>query len=1010
MAAGVRHCSTSGDGVGAAKAQAGASRRMEGNYNPKEVEEGWYSWWRGKGYFAPHAVEEGRSGEQETFSMVIPPPNVTGALHMGHALTNSLQDALCRWKRMTGARVVWVPGTDHAGIATQTVVEKRLMKERGLTRQELGREDFVKEAFRWKNDYRDRIVSQLQRMGSSLDWSRERFTMDEDYSKAVVEAFCRLHEKGLLYRDNRIVNWCCALQSTISDLEVEHVELSGMTKRSVPGYERMVQFGEMIHFSYPVVGSNERITVATTRIETMLGDVAVAVHPEDPRYQHLHGAHVEHPFSGKLLPIVTDAELVDMELGTGAVKVTPAHDPNDFLCGQRNGLPVENLLLEDGSLGPAAGQFAGLKRYDARYRVIEELEKKGLIVEKKSHPMSLGICSRTGDVVEPMVKPQWWMDCKQLAGSTREVIENGDLRLIPKQPHTAVWNSFLSKIQPWCLSRQLWWGHRVPAYRVTVIDDDKEMELGWVVARSEEEAWDAAREKYGEKAHSMKVKQDEDVLDTWFSSSIFPMAVHGWPNETKDFADFYPCSMLETGMDILFFWVMKMVMVCRELTGGALPFSEVFLHGIVRDSHGRKMSKSLGNVIDPIDVIEGITLPELHRKLREGNLSTSEVEKATKGQKKDYPSGIKECGTDALRFALCNYSLKGTHETINLDINVVLSHRHFCNKIWNATRFALSHLSDSPSEEGESSWSGYSPSPASRMTGHESAMDQWLYHRLFVTTEAAWKAWERYDFTECTAVVQRFWMEDLCSTYMESIKSELYEYQQRADSLTDGEKERKAAIQGTLYNAFDIGLRLLHPFMPFITEDLWQRLPRRTVDKESIMIAPYPLPQQEWRNEELDRAAGVAWRVVDEVRTMRGLYKIPHRVKPLLQLVTSSTSERESIQRFSSAITAMTKSSDCRVLCVAHDHSGSSPTATAVVTDSLKALMALEGVDIAAELQRLKATIDKATSQLDALVLSMEKPQYEKAAPAKKENDAKKVSTLRAVIEEHKKAAEGLTQ
>jgi len=687
------------------KTPAGEKKHIDGvfppAYQPKYVESAWQAWWEKCGYYTPDLNKALETEPADKFVMVIPPPNVTGSLHLGHALTTAIEDTLTRWHRMKGKIALWVPGTDHAGIATQSVVEKRLKKEEGVTRHDLGRDEFIKRVWEWKETYGNRITNQIRCLGASVDWSREAFTMDSNLSRAVTEAFVRFHEDGLLYRDTRLINWSCALQSAISEIEVDYIDLEGRTFLPVPNHKNKVrfplvcppgwpaatllrahtlptcrfnnhpvlslkdkyEFGMITSFAYKVSGSatGEEIVVATTRLETMLGDTAVAVHPDDPRYKHLHGKLLDHPFVDRKIPIVCDDVLVDMSFGTGAVKVTPAHDPNDYTCGKRNNLDFIIVLTEDGKIAANGGQFAGLMRYDARIAMEEELGKRGLLRGKEVNKMRLGLCSRSGDIIEPMLTPQWYVNCASMAARSIAAVRNGDLKIVPEM-HEATWYRWLENIRDWCVSRQLWWGHRIPAYFVRngesppLDKNDPANNDRWVVARSEDEARAAAAKKLGADAAKLVLEQDEDVLDTWFSSGLFPFSVFGWPNQTADLKAFYPTQLLETGLDILFFWVARMVMMGLHLTD-TLPFTtvrlvvasflsshvcsrrylflpirvsptvvpQVYLHAMVRDKYGRKMSKSLGNVIDPLEVINGCSLDDLLRKITEGNLPAKEV-------------------------------------------------------------------------------------------------------------------------------------------------------------------------------------------------------------------------------------------------------------------------------------------------------------------------------------------------------------------------------------------------
>ncbi|CDO68942.1 hypothetical protein BN946_scf185000.g85 [Trametes cinnabarina] len=783
------------------------SQPMASGYNPIAVEAAWYDWWDAQGFFAPQLTEDGEIKPEGVFVIPSPPPNVTGSLHIGHALTVAIQDCLVRWNRMLGKTTLFVPGFDHAGISTQSVVEKRLLKT-GVTRHDLGREAFVKKVWEWKEDYQGRITNQLRRLGGSYDWNRVAFTMDERLSKAVIETFCRLHEEGIIYRANRLVNWCVKLNTTLSNLEVEQKQLEGRTLLGVPGYDpkEKFEFGVITSFAYPIEGSDEKIIVATTRPETMLGDTAVAVHPQDPRYKHLHGKFAKHPFVDRRIPIITDDIIVDMEFGTGAVKITPAHDPNDYEVGVRHNLEFINILNDDGTFNENAGEkFKGMKRFHARVAVVQALKDLGLYVETKDNPMQIPICSKSGDIIEPILKPQWWR--------TRA----GELHITPK-PSESEWYRWLENIQDWCISRQLWWGHRCPAYFVNIegVEQDRNDGKNWVVGRTLEQATERAQKVAGDRKFTLE--QDDDVLDTWFSSGLWPWSIMGWPENTPDLQKFYPASILETGWDILFFWVARMVLLGIKLTD-KMPFPEVLCHAMIRDAHGRKMSKSLGNVIDPIDVIQGLDLEALHAKLYEGNLDEREIQKAKAGQKKDFPKGIPQCGTDALRFALCAYS--GGGRDINLEILRVEGYRKFCNKIFNATKFAMLKLDET-----------FVPEPTAKPTGKESLVEKWILHKLNLAAAEINKQLAERNFMNATGAAYNFWLYELCDVYIEAMKP-----------MTDesASETTKRSSQQTLYTCLDHGLRLLHPFMPYVTEELWQRLPRRPNDSTpSVMVAKFP--------------------------------------------------------------------------------------------------------------------------------------------------------------------------
>ncbi|CAI5746338.1 unnamed protein product [Peronospora destructor] len=811
------------------------NKSMLASYNPIAVEASWQDWWEASGFFSCSDEKIRAADPDKRFVVVIPPPNVTGSLHLGHALTVAIQDALTRWHRMLGHATLWVPGTDHAGIATQSVVEKRLLKEEGKSRHDLGREKFLERVWDWKNQYESRIHHQFRSVGCSVDWDRKYFSMDDNCSRAVRHAFCKLWEEGLVYRATRMINWSCKLKTALSEIEVDYIDIEKRTKLAVPGHnpDRKYEFGVLTSFGYQVKGAmDEQIIVATTRLETMLGDSGVAVHPDDPRYKHLHGKFVIHPFNGRRIPIILDPVLVDMTFGTGAVKITPAHDPNDYECGKRNNLEFINVFTDDGAINENGGEFAGMMRYDARIAVEKALEAKGLYHGKEDNKMRLGICSRSGDVIEPLVKPQWFVNCDQMAKDAMAAVTNKELTIVP-ETHEKTWFRWLENIRDWCISRQLWWGHRIPAYfgRIKgesfVNKNSDDASNRWFAGTSEEDARKKASAKLGVAEDQIELEQDEDVLDTWVSAGLFPFAVFGWPENTGDFENFYPTDLLETGYDILFFWVARMVFMGQKLTG-KLPFKTIFLHSMVRDKYGRKMSKSLGNVVDPLEIIAGCTLDDLFKKLENGNLPAKEVEKAKKGQKLDFPQGIPECGADALRFGLLAYTQQG--RDINLDIGRLVGYRNFCNKLWNAVRFAMSNL------EG-----GFSAA--------ENVADTVLSN----------------DVVGCR---NRY----ILSRLNHAIKL-------TKPVIVDEDAEAKLTAQQTLYVCLEFGLRLLHPSMPFVTEELWQRLPGKRATA-SITIAPYPLPMEGWTNPEVEANMELVKEVIHAARSVRAEYDLANSAIP----------------------------------------------------------------------------------------------------------------------------------
>ena len=692
--------------------------------------------------------------------------------------------------------------------------------------------------------------------GVSVDWSRATFTMDPKMCKAVIETFVRLHEQGLIYRSKRLVNWSCTLRSAISDIEVNKIELNGRTFLSVPNYDQKVEFGVLHNFAYKIEGSDDEIVVATTRIETMLGDTAVAVHPSDTRYSHLQGKHLLHPFMSRKLPIVSD-EFVDMNFGTGAVKITPAHDHNDYEVGKRHNLPFINIITDSGLIADNCGQFSGQKRFDARKAVLEALKQKGLYRGSVDNPMVVPICQRSNDIIEPLIKYQWYVDCKDMARRAVDVVRKGELRLIPEM-YEKIWYHWLENIRDWCISRQNWWGHRIPVYFAKVKGHTPEnvdqADEHWISGRNEEEARLKAAKKFNVQPDDIELTQDEDVLDTWFSSGQFPYAIFGWPDQTKDLELFYPGNLLETGHDIIFFWVARMVMMGLTLMD-KLPFKEVYLHSMIRDAHGRKMSKSLGNVIDPIDVINGISLEALHKRLEmDTNLDSKEIDRAKMGQKADFPNGIPECGTDAMRFALCAYLTPG--RDINLDIKRVEGYRHFCNKLWNAVKFTLMTLGPD-----------FIPNPTNELTGSESKIDLWILSCLFTATDSTNKGFENYELTQSTNACYHFWLYQLCDLYLEAVKPVIQSNDPKAIN----------ASKQTLYTCVDVGLRLLHPFMPFITEELFQRLPRRTnAEPPSISVTPYPeVDQFKWKHDQqLESDISFMQDIIHNVRSLRSEYNL----------------------------------------------------------------------------------------------------------------------------------------
>lgn len=905
--------------------------------------------------------------------MAFPPPNVTGNLHIGHALTIAIQDGLTRWKRMQGYTTVFVPGYDHAGIATQAVVEARLVKTEGHTRHYYGREKFLEKVWEWKDQYQANITNQMRRLGGSFAWDRVAFTMDENLSEAVKEAFCTMHEKGLIYRANRLVNWCCYLNTSLSNLEVDSKELTGRTLMNVKGYDikERFEFGVITSFKYPIENSDEFIVVATTRPETMLGDTAVAVHPDDERYKHLHGKFAVHPFNGRRIPIVTDAITVDMEFGTGAVKITPAHDANDFECGQRNNLESISLMNDDGTYNENAAPFQGMKRFHVRNAVLEQLKEKGLYVGQEDNPMQIPICSRSGDVVESIIKPQWWVSCKPMADEVLQRTEAGELLIKP--PAVARdWVRWMENMQDWCISRQLWWGHRCPAYLMQYDGEaaDSSDAANWIVARSEEDAKAQAEKRANGRKYTLS--QDEDVLDTWFSSGLWPFSTMGWPKKTADMEHFYPNSILETGWDILFFWVARMAFFGNQLTG-QMPFKEVYCHPMVRDAWGRKMSKSTGNVIDPLDVITGQTLEKLHNDLRSGNLPEKEIKKAEEGQKKLFPKGIPQCGTDALRFTLCNLTSGG--RDINLEISRVEGYRKFCNKLWNATKFALFRL-DLVDFDGKRLPATFTPRDSPKPTGQESIAEKWLLHRLNQAAINVNRALENRDFSDASSAAYRFFLNDFCDIFIEATKP-LFE--------ANTESPEKVSAQNTLYTALDGGLRLFHPFMPYVTEDLWQRLPRRAGDETpSIMLAAFPEETPAFNFAEAEADFDLVNDCIRSARSVAGLYNLPTNGKTLEDKITvivqaKKPEQLKMLESQAAIIVALTKGAGQAVF-IADDSEVPQGCGTETVNAHVNIHIPVQGkVDAGAEISKLEKKQALAESGRDKIVKVTQQSNYETA-------------------------------
>ena len=916
---------------------------MDKTYQPKQLENHWYKTWEERGYFAPQ-------GDGDPYCIVIPPPNVTGRLHMGHGFQNAIMDALIRYHRMLGRSALWQVGTDHAGIATQMVVERKL-NAAGSSRQEIGREQFVKKVWDWKEESGSIITEQIRRLGSSLDWTRERFTMDEQLSCVVEKVFIELYDEGLIYRGNRLVNWDPQLLTAVSDLEVISEE----------------ENGSLWHFRYPLADDPGRhVVIATTRPETLLGDSAIAVNPNDERYKDLVGKLVDLPLCNRKIPIIAD-DYADPEFGTGCVKITPAHDFNDYEVGKRNNLEIINILTDDACINEnAPAVYQGLDRFEARKKIVEDMEALGLVETIEPHKLKVPRGDRSGVVIEPYLTSQWYVAVQSLADPAIKAVENGDIEFVPKNWENTYF-AWMRNIQDWCISRQLWWGHRIPAW----YDNDGKIYVGKTEAD--------IREKHN-LGDDVSLRQDEDVLDTWFSSALWTFSTLGWPNDREFFDRFHPTDVLVTGFDIIFFWVARMIMMTLKFTG-EIPFKKVYITGLVKDEQGQKMSKSKGNILDPIDLIDGIELDELVEKRTADMMQPQLKAKIEKHTRDAFPDGIEGYGTDALRFTF--YSLATTGRDIKFDLGRTEGYRNFCNKVWNAARYVLMNCED------KAILDQHSISPK-----HLSIADQWISSRFEQTALSIEESMKNYRFDLAAQALQEFIWNEYCDWYVELSKPVLWD--------EENNPLEAQATRWMLLNIMEKSLRLLHPFMPYITEEIWQRIaPLLSIQGESIMLQSYPQPDE--ANVDQNAEQSIEWikGIIVAIRNIRGEMDIsPAKAIPVF-LNKGTESDQAKLEEYRPYLEKLAKLESIQWLNPGEEV----PAAATQLHGEIEILVPMAGlIDVGAERARLEKEIAKLETGMKAVSAKLNNKKFMDNAPeaviAKERGKAQQMSGALTALQE----------